>query len=326
MAYASYQPYKSIYTTSPGWGNAATVAKKKNPAVATAGPSVTQPTNPGWGANPLYPGYTEPVKANDLNQIDTGYKFDVPGTAANPSPPGTGNYARPEYDMNNAIETDWETIAAKKAADEMNNTGLTNLQKALRQAYIDYGGGGGDLGEWAEYIDPDTIARAKANKFSTLAMNRRNYDYGSAQTKADMAARGGLGSGDTINALKSLLFGREQADYGGFRTFAGGAQQGLTGLQSIRQQAQAKIDAARSNAAPRAAANAPVSDDAIAAGEAAVAAGSPAAAAAATGKYTWDNGAVSNITQLKAWLKARGRTLASFQQSNPAAYAKLAAQ
>ena len=239
--------------------------------------------------------------------------------AGSPPPTSTG------YDMDKAIADDWETIQAQADANKLTGDAATAFQKQLRQAYIDYGGAGEDLGDWAQYIDPETVKAAQANKFSTLALDRRAYDKNSEQTYAEMAARGGSGSGDTVNALKNLLFNREQADWGGLRTFQGGAVSGFNNLGVIGQQARDMIRTARGNAAGRAAANAPTVDTATdPTGTGAGTAVTPPPAA--TGKYTWDNGAVSNLAQLNQWLKVRGRTLAQFKISNPAAYAKLAAQ
>jgi hypothetical protein len=244
-----------------------------------------------------------------------------------PAVSGSGNApAGPApYDMDNAIATDWETIQAKADADKLTGDAAAAFQRQIRQAYIDYGGAGEDLGDWSQYIDPATVAAAKANKFSTMALDRRGYDQSSAQAKAEMAARGGLGSGDTVNALQNLLFNREQADYGGLRTFQGGAVSGFNNLNTIGQQARDMIRTAHGNAAARAAAAAPTVDTTTDANGNTTMAGGTTPPPAASGAYKWDT-TVGNLAQLNAWLKARGKTLAQFKVSNPAAYAKLAAQ
>lgn len=264
-------------------------------------PTVYQPTNPGWG---------------------NAATVAKPPPAAPPPPGGGGASAPPPaWDPNAAIAADWETISANADANEMTSEARANLQRQLRQAYIDYGGAGENLGEWAGYIDAPTIEAARNNKFSALAMNRANAEKQSAQSQAELAARGMLSSGDTVNTLKDILFSREGSDYGALRNFNSAGYGGLKELAQINQQAKDRIRAAQGNAAGRAAEAAPTVDVTTAPG------GGAATAPPSTpaGKYTWDK-TVTNLTQLNAWLKARGKTLASFKASNPAAYAKLAAQ
>jgi hypothetical protein len=207
-----------------------------------------------------------PLKGNQLllkpgesagYQQDKGY-YAIPGSAppvASVTPfegivtKPSGHWNMPDYAS--MIKGDWEVGDAEALGNQASSEAESAFQKNLRQAFVDYGGDAGKLGEYSKYIDAPTIEAARNNKFSQTAQNLAAMTKVLRQQRAAQAARGMLGSGATTQATKTAMAAREQADYGAMRDFLGGAEQGSQGLATMRQQIAEKIADARARAAAR---------------------------------------------------------------------------
>ena len=269
--------------------------------------------NAGWGAA---------TQANAL----PGH--DVPGTAANPASPFTPavtsvKAATPGHwnttDWAAMIPGDWEVTGAEAAGNKMQGEAEASFQKALRQAFIDYGGDSSKLGDYAKYIDEPTIAAAQNNKFSQTAQNLAAMTKGLRQSRAALAARGIGASGANTEMTRRALEAKEQGDYGALRSLLGYADEGTAGLAATRMSIAEKINAARQSAAARLAEQYPNTWDP----------GTPAAsavppAAAGGGGISW--GGKTGITTKAGLMSvlAPGVSYAQWAANHPAAAAKLA--
>jgi hypothetical protein len=271
-------------------------------------------------------------------QANFGYKGDVPGTPANPSTPYVDAHdivkpATPGHwnttDWAAMIPGDWEVTGAEAAGNKMQGEAEASFQKALRQAFIDYGGDSSKLGDYAKYIDDPTIQAAQNNKFSQTAQNLAAMTKGLRQSRAALAARGIGSSGANTEQTRRALEAKEQGDYTAMRSFLSGADEGTAGLATMRQTIADKIAAARSSAAARLAAAYPNTWEEGTPEETITVPGSggvptnPPAAAAAAKPISW--GSNSNITT-KAQLIAQlgpGVSYATWAANHPAAAARL---
>lgn len=233
-----YSDLPSVYTrnvqTPPkpaqgGW-DAKSIAAVKNlgagaPVVGSLGgwsPSISAP------APPPAPAVTTPAPA--------------------PAAP-SGRWSVPDY--SSMIPGDWEVTDAQAQGNQARAEAEAAFQKALRQAFIDYGGDSARLGDYAKYIDAPTIEAARANKFSQTAQNLQAMTKALARSRAALAARGILSSGQTTADTRAALDARELADYSALRSFLGGADKGTASLADVRQQIADRIRAARASAAAR---------------------------------------------------------------------------
>ena len=250
------KPPTTVPKSSPYYylGNVAPVKPLNVP-----GSTTYKPTNPGWGAA---------TNANDMS----GFGYDVPGTAANPSAPYVDQPVVPRtvvtapaqpgkwitQDYSQWIPTDWEVTGAEASGKEKQSAAEAQFQLALRRAFIDYGGDVDKLDQkYRSYIDDPTIEAAKANKFSQTAQNLAAMTKGLANQRARLGARGLTFSGANTEATRRALEARELADYSAGRTFTGGAEQGLSDLTTVGQQIRDAIANARASAAARLAAQYP---------------------------------------------------------------------
>jgi len=247
------KPPTTVPKSSPYYymGNVAPV-QKLNVVPKKATP-VYQPTNAGWGAA---------TNANDMS----GFGYDKPGdilnpassftpavTAVKPATPGHWNTT----DWASMIPGDWEVSEAQAQGNKLTGEAEGAFQKALRQAFIDYGGDSSKLGDYAKYIDAPTIEAAQQNKFSQTAQNLAAMTKGLRQSRAALAARGIGSSGANTESTRRALEAKEQGDYTALRSLLGYADEGTAGLAQTRQQIADKIAAARSSAAARLAAQYP---------------------------------------------------------------------
>jgi hypothetical protein len=167
------------------------------------------------------------------------------------APAAQGSWQTPDYAS--IIGGDWELAQAGAEGQKSIGEAENSFQQALRRAFIDYGGGDpSKLGEWAKYIDAPTIEAAKQNRMSAIAQNLASMNKALRRQRASLAARGMLSSGQTTADTQEALKAREAGDYGALRGFLSGAEQGMGGLNSVRQQIADRIAQARGNAAARA--------------------------------------------------------------------------
>jgi hypothetical protein len=205
----------------------------------------------GWGSA---------TNANDMSK----FGYDV-GTAANPATPYTpavtsvkpatpGSWLTTDYAS--MIPGDWEVTDAEAQGNKLTGEAEAAFQKALRQAFIDYGGDTSKVGDYAKYIDAPTIEAARANKFSKMAQDLQAMTRSIKTGRSKLAASGASASARTL-LTKNALDARELADYGATREFLGGADTGTAQLATVRAQIADKIAAARKSAADRLAAQYP---------------------------------------------------------------------
>ena len=129
-----------------------------------------------------------------------------------------------------------------------------DFQGQLRQALIDLGlTDTSKLGSLGQYIDSDTISKAAENKYSQVAKISQAETARRAQSEADLAARGMLGSGQLTTNAENILAEGESQRYGALRDFLGAGQSGLTQLADLNEQQAMALSQARFDAAARAA-------------------------------------------------------------------------
>lgn len=207
----------------------------------------------GWGSA---------TNANDMS----AYGYDRPGTAQNPSTPFTPAVtevrpATPGHwnttDWSKMIPGDWEVVDAEAQGNRLQGEAEAEFQKALRQAFIDYGGDSGKLGDYGRFIDAPTIEAAQKNKFSATAQNLAAMTKQLRQARAALAGRGIGSSGANTGVTRQALEAREKGDYSALRSLLGYADEGTAGLARTRQQIADRIVEARRSAAARLAAQYP---------------------------------------------------------------------
>lgn len=212
-------------------------------------PVPTAPISSGFG-------WGSATQANDMS----AYGYDKPGTAQNPSTPFTPavetvQFAQPGHwtttDWEKMIPGDWEVTDAQAQGNKLQGEAESDFQKALRQAFIDYGGDSGKLGDYAKYIDAPTIEAAQNNKYSATAQNLAAMTKQLRQARAALAGRGMGSSGANTGVTRQALEAREKGDYSALRSFLGGADEGTSGLARTRQQIADRIAEARRSAAAR---------------------------------------------------------------------------
>jgi len=311
------------------------VPKVKNP-YGSLGPSpatVKKITPPAYNASASLGGWGGATQANDMSK----YGYDVPGTAGNPAAPYVGPVtavkpATPGHwnttDWASMIPGDWEVTDAQAQGNRLQGEAEAAFQKSLRQAFIDYGGDSSKLGDYSKYIDDPTIQAAQNNKFSQTAQNLAAMTKGLRQQRAALAARGMSFSGANTEVTRRALEAKEQGDYGALRTLLGAADEGTAGLAQTRTNIADKINAARSSAAARLAAQYPnVWEEGTPESTyevpgyggtiPAVPGGAPPAAAAA-GTVNW-GGSQRNAAQMAAELARTGVNRATWIQRHPGA-------
>ena len=233
----------------------------KNP-YGSLGPTkatVNKVTPNAW--NPPTSGWGNATQANNLNTVPGNtLKYDVPGTAANPSAPAVTAPAKaastPGYwnipDYASMLAGDWEPGEAAIQGQKQRADAEASFQENLRRAFIDYGGNADKLDDkFRKYIDDPTIEAAKTNKFSTMAQNLAAQTKSLRQQRAALAGRGMSFSGANTEVTRKALEARELADYGAGRDFLSGAETGLGGLSTVDHQIAQMITDAKSRAAAR---------------------------------------------------------------------------
>ena len=206
----------------------------------------------------------------DLGGPDTGVPGGAGGTlqdeinAGNvPWIPSLGDigYTAPQIgdtsggtDWGALIGGDYEVQAAEAAMGAGMARRRGDFQAQLRQAMIDLGlTDMTKLGSFGKYIDKDTIQKAIDNKYSATAQSAQSAQRATAQSRAALAARGMLSSGQTAKTDEDIIANKEQQNYTFLRDFLSGGQAGLTGLADAEEGYAMAIAQARSAAASRAA-------------------------------------------------------------------------
>ena len=211
--------------TNPGWGNAGTAAKLKalNPSgTTTLGWTPAQGASYASQARP-WEGYTPP----DVNPGgDVGGGGGMPGWGF-----------------------DFGMLESQR--DEDIGSFRSGMGTKIKQALIDLGLA--DVSqldpEARSYVDDATIEAAKANKYSLFAQLQQKANRATAQSRAKLAARGMLSSGQLSKEAQDVLEQTEAARYTGVREFTGGVGD-LVGQYAARQREWAnKIAEARMQAA-----------------------------------------------------------------------------
>lgn len=148
-----------------------------------------------------------------------------PGGAPAAAAPAAGPPAAPDY-------------ASVLASDPDYLAYLAGANQNVQDAIINFGG----LDPSQESalggkftLDPATNAKAKANKFSTLANLKRSLASGLSGVQNSMNSRGLLFSGVTARGAKNATFDNQQQGYNAFQALTGAIgnqSQGLAGAAS----------------------------------------------------------------------------------------------
>jgi hypothetical protein len=167
-----------------------------------------------------------------------------------PVPGRAGFWNIPDYDT--LLAGDWEPGEAAIRGKELTDTRRAQFARAFKQAYIDWGGDPSRLSsEYRQYLDDPTIQAAKENKYSAMAQNLAAMTKALRNQDARNESMGMATSGRSVTQAREGLEGKEKADWGDYRTFLGGAEEGLTGISEADRQAADMIYEARRSAAAR---------------------------------------------------------------------------
>jgi hypothetical protein len=249
----------------------------------------------------------------------------APAVSAPAPAPKPGFWTTPDYA--GMIPGDWEVTGAEAAGRQATGEAESAFQKSLRQAFIDFGGDASKLGDYSKYIDAPTIEAAQQNKFSAVSQALQAMTRTLRQQRAARAARGMSTSGAAVGQTRRTLEAREQADYNALRGFLGGAEQGESGLASLRRDIADKIAAARSSAGARLAASNPAyytpGEEAQVPAATTPSATTPAVTTPAWGGISW--GGVSGIKTKAQLQRALGynQSLQTWARQHPDAWARL---
>lgn len=206
---------------------------------------------PGLGSQLASQGFAGQAAASSGGAPPSPYSYPtnptMAGLWANPF-----SYGAPDYSA--LIGGDWETQFAEGNKAAALARAKAQYRQSLNQALIDLGVTDlGQLGEFGQYVDADTIAKAASNKYSTMAQIANQQRKSTTQSSASLAARGILSSGQNVENRENIIEGAESARYGAMREFLSGAEQGLTGLGDLEFQLDQEIAKARGAAGQRAA-------------------------------------------------------------------------
>jgi len=190
----------------------------------------------GWnfpsGFNPYG---TQSIQDWSAEQEQPSYSFDSGGGGG--GMPGWG------YDVG----------LMESQRDEDIGSFRSGMGTKIKQALIDLG-----LSDTSQldpearsYVDDATIEAAKQNKYSLFSQLQQKADRATAQSRAKLAARGMLSSGQLTKEAQDVLNETESARYAGVREFSGGVGD-LVGQYAQRQRewanriAEARMQAAAS--------------------------------------------------------------------------------
>lgn len=152
------------------------------------------------------------------------------------------------------IGGDWEVQDAEAAMAARMASLRSDFQTGLRQGLIDLGvTDTSKLGAFSGYIDADTIAKAAQNKYSTTAQVAAAEKRQQRQSRAALAARGILSSGQTTKSEGDIASTAETARYNALRDFLAQGQSGLRGIADEEYALSRGVAQARQAAAMRAA-------------------------------------------------------------------------
>jgi len=99
----------------------------------------------------------------------------------------------------------------------------SSMTSKIRQALVDLGLTDTSqlTPEAAKYVDEPTRTAAAQNKYSLFSTLKASADKATAQSRAQLAARGMLGSGQLTNEANDILKQLEEKRYSGVRQFSG---------------------------------------------------------------------------------------------------------
>lgn len=187
----------------------------------------------------------------DKNTKPIDWTFGLPGAGGGAAAAGQTN-AQPDY--GSLISGDWEVQDAEAAMAAQMARARGDFQAGLRSQLIDLGiSDTSKLGSLGKYIDADTIKAAVANKYSQTAQIAQQESRANAQSRAALAARGLLSSGQTTKEATDITASAESGRYAGLRSFLEGGASGLSGLADMEYGLARGVAQARAAAAARAA-------------------------------------------------------------------------
>jgi hypothetical protein len=156
------------------------------------------------------------------------------------------------------IGGDWEVQFEEGQSAAALARAKAQYRQSLNQALVDLGVSDlGQLGQFGQYIDQDTIAKAAGNKYSTMAKIAQEATQRKAMSNASLAARGILTSGQTTENLENITEAAEGARYSALRDFLSASEAGLTGLADLEADWARRVAEARARAGERAASTYP---------------------------------------------------------------------
>jgi len=217
------------------------LAPKPVPKPVLAKPKAPLPGSPNWGQAAEY-GWTGSGDPNVVTratqfapEVSGDYSFDAGGGGGGGGMPGWG----------------FDVGMLESQRDEDIGSFRSGMGTKIKQALIDLGLA--DVSqldpEARSYVDDATIEAAKANKYSLFSQLQKKADRATAQSRAKLAARGMLSSGQLSKEAQDVLEQTEAARYTGVREFTGGVGD-LVGQYAQRQREWAnRIAEARMQAA-----------------------------------------------------------------------------
>ena len=123
----------------------------------------------------------------------------------------------------------------------------SSMTSKIRQALVDLGlTDVSQLDEGArKYVDDPTLAAAKANKYSLYQQIADASAKATAQSRAELAARGMLGSGQLTKSAQDIIKQGEEKRYAGTRTFSGSVGELLSAYAQRQREWAQRIAEAR---------------------------------------------------------------------------------
>jgi hypothetical protein len=168
------------------------------------------------------------------------------------SAPMFGGGQQPSY--GGMIGGDWEVQDAEAAMAARMASLRGDFTSGIRQALIDLGvTDTSKLGGFGQYIDAETISKAAQNKYSQSAQVAAAEKRQQRQSRAALAARGILSSGQTTKSEGDIAATAETARYNALRDFLQQGQSGLRGIADEEYALSRGVAQARQAAAMRAA-------------------------------------------------------------------------
>jgi hypothetical protein len=175
-------------------------------------------------------GAPQPIAAPDLEGVG-----DYGGAATGGFGGALEPYSGPSADL-----------LQSQSTEDLGTMGST-MTSRIRQALVDLGlTDVSQVNEGArQYIDEPTLAAAKANKYSLFQQVADAAAKATAQSRAELAARGMLGSGQLTKSAQDIIKQGEEKRYAGTRTFSGTVGELLAAYAQRQREWAQKIAEAR---------------------------------------------------------------------------------